>query len=134
MPQTAAEIGLRFLLAAAATTALCVPLALLLRRVTGVPRSYPPLSPLPILSGTVGGALLTALGYGFLMAVFPDPQTRCVVFVTLGLLLLVASFHLPYRLSYTKSPRFAGVTPAAQISQGVLHVLVVIGSMLCFLR
>lgn len=113
-------------------TAVCLPLALLLRRVTGVPRTYPPLSPLPILSGTVGGALLTDLGYGLLMAVFPDPHTRRIVFLSLGLLLLIASFHLPYRLSYTKSPRFAGVTPAAQISQGVLHILVVVGSMLCF--
>lgn len=133
MPVTAAEIGIRFLLAAGLTTALCVPLALLLRRMMGVPRTYPPLSPLPIVSGTVGGALLVTLGYWLLSAVIADPKVRAIVFISLGSVLLAVSFHLPYRLRYTKSPRFAGVTPAAQVGQGLLHVIVVVVSMLCFL-
>ena len=133
MPATAAETGTRFLLAAGLTTALCVPLALVLRRMTGVPRTYPPLSPLPIVSGTIGGALLVTLGYSLLTAVFADPKVRAVVFLCLGSILLVASFHLPYRLRDTKSPRFAGVTLAAQLGQGLLHTIVVVVSMLCFL-
>lgn len=132
IPPTAAEMGVRFLLAAGLTTALCVPLALVLRRLTGVPRTYPPLSPLPVVSGTVGGALLVTLGYWLLAAIFADPNVRAIVFIALGSLLLAASFHLPYRLSYTKSPRFAGVTPAAQVGQAVLHSIVVVVSMLCF--
>ncbi len=131
---TAAEIGLRFLLAAGLTTALCVPLGLIFRRTTGVPPTYPPLSPAPLISGAVGGALLVTLGYCFLTAVVADLKWRAIIFVSLGCLLTVVSFYLPSRLSYTKSLRFTGVTPSAQIAQGLLHIVVVGVSMLCFLR
>ncbi len=134
MPLSASEIWTRFALAAAVTTFLCLITATVLLFITGVPRSYPPLSPLPIVSGTVGGALLVTLGYWFLSAIIRDPKTLNLVFFTLGILLLIASFHLPYRLSYTQSPRFAGVTLAAQVGQGLLHTMVVVLSMICFLR
>ena len=47
--------------------------------------------------------------------------------------LCLASFQLAFRLSYTKSPRFAGVTLAAQIGQCLLHTIVVFLSAICFL-
>lgn len=130
---TAAQIGTRFTVAAGATTAVCLVVGYVLLKTTGVPEAYPPLRPLPIISGTVGGALLVTLGYALLAALIRDQKTLAVVFVVAGVVLLFASFHLPYRLSYTKSPRFTGVTVAAQIGQGLLHVLVAGVSMLCFL-
>lgn len=127
------EMLSRFALAAGLTTAICVPLGLILLRITGVPRTYPPLLPLQVVSGTVGGALLVALGYGFLTAIFPGKKLRDTIFIVLAVLLTIASYHLPYRLSYTKSARFAGVTVAAQIGQGLLHTIVVALSVMCFL-
>ena len=128
-----AEIASRFALAATLTTAFCVPLGLALLRITGVPATYPPLLPQQVLSGTIGGALLVALGYGLLSAFIANRSTRHFVFLVLGVVLLLASFYLPYRLSYTTSPRFAGVTPAAQVGQALLHTLVVVLSLICFL-
>lgn len=134
MPLTAGEIWARFGLAAALTTVVCLIVASILLRITGVPRTYPPLLPLQIVSGTVGGALLVTLGYWFLSAFIRDQKTLTNVFLWLGAFLTIASFYLPYRLTYTTSPRFAGVTLGAQIGQGLLHTLVVFLSMLCFVR
>ncbi|BCM89155.1 hypothetical protein IAD21_00999 [Abditibacteriota bacterium] len=127
------EIFSRFAIAAVLTTCFCVPLGLALLRVTGVPPTYPPLLPQQILSGTVGGALLVSLGYWLLCALFPDKRTRHAVFLSLAVILCLTSFQLAARLSYTQSPRFAGVTLAAQIGQCVLHTLVVFLSVICFL-
>lgn len=132
-PLTFAQIGSRFLVAVGLTSAVCLIVGYMLLKTTGVPDSYPPLSSLPILSGTVGGSVLVALGYILLWALVRDQNVLVVVFVTAGAVLLLASFHLPYRLSYTKSPRFAGVTVAAQIGQGLLHTLVAGLGVLCFL-
>lgn len=134
MSLTLAEIWMRFALAATLTTLVCLPLAWVLLKTTGVPRTYPPLLPLQIVSGTVGGVLMVTLGYWVLSSLISDQKTLLLVFSVLGFVLLLASFHLPYRLSYTKSLRFMGVTPAAQIGQGLLHTLVVVLSMICFLR
>ena len=123
----------RFALAATLTTAFCVPLGLALLRVTGVPPSYPPLLPQQILSGTIGGALLVTLGYALLSALIPERKLRHTVFMVLAVLLTIASFQLPYRLTYTTSLRFAGVTFAAQIGQCLLHTIVVMLSAICFL-
>ena len=133
-PLTASEIGMRFVTAAGMTTAVCLAAGYVLLKTTGVPETYPPLRPLQITSRTVGGALLTTLGYCLLAALIRDQRTLLIVFITAGVVLLLASFHLPYRLSYTKSPRFAGVTVAAQIGQGFLHALVVAISIYCFVR
>ncbi len=130
---TTPEIWTRFIAAAALTTFVCNIVAYVLLNTTGVPSTYPPLLPLQVTSGTVGGALLVTLGYWFLTAFIRDQKTLNIVFITAGVILLIASFHLPYRLSYTTSPRFAGVTVAAQIGQGFLHTLVVGLSILCFL-
>ncbi len=127
------EVLSRFALAAVLTTCVGVPLGLMLLRITGVPPTYPPLLPQQIVSGTIGGPLLVALGYWFLSALIPDKRLRHIVFVSLAVVLLIASFQLPYRLSYTKSPRFAGVTLAAQIGQALLHTNVVFVSVICYL-
>jgi hypothetical protein len=127
------QIWKRFFAAAALTTLVCLPIAYLFLKTTGVPPTYPPLLPQQIIAGTVGAFLVT-LGYWLLTACIRDEKTRHTFFVVAGIIQLVASFHLPYRLSYTTSPRFAGVTVAAQFGQGFLHVLVVALSMLCFLR
>lgn len=134
MRLSAREIGARFLKAAALTTLICVPLALIFLFATGVPRSYPPLLPIQIIAGTIGGAILTALGYSLLNALFADIKLRHGVFIVLGVLLLVASYHLPYRLTYSTSPRFAGWTVPALVAQGVLHTIVVALCIACFVR
>jgi len=127
------EVFSRFALAAILSTCVCVPLGFVLLRVSGVPPTYPPLLPQQITSGTIGGALLVALGYSLLSVLLPDKRTRHLVFLSLAAVLLLLSFHLPYRLSYTKSPRFAGVTLAAQIGQCLLHTIVVFLPVICFL-
>ena len=123
----------RFALSSVLTTCFCVPLGLALLRVTGVPPTYPPLLPQQIVSGTIGGALLVSLGYWLLCTLLPDKRTRHAVFLALAVVLCLTSFQLAARLSYTQSPRFAGVTLAAQIGQCLLHTLVVFLSVICFL-
>ena len=132
-PLTAAQIATRFGVAAGLTTAASLVVGTVLLWTTGVPETYPPLRPLQIVSGTVGGAFLAAVGYALLTALVHDQRTLATIFVAAGVVLLVASFHLPYRLSYTTSLRFAGVTVAAQVGQGFLHTLVVGLSIPCFL-
>ena len=133
-PLTTSEIWTRFALAAGLTTPFCLVLAYALLKITGVPPTYPPLLPLQIVSGTVGGALLVTLGYWLLSGVIADQRVLMTVFLWAGIVLLILSYHLPYRLSYTTSLRFVGVTLAAQIGQGLLHTIVVVLSMICFLR
>ena len=123
----------RFALAALVSSSICIPLGFVLLRISGVPPTYPPLLPQQVFSGTFGGSILVALGYALLGALCRDIKTRHLLFFALGMALLLLSFHLPYRLSYTQSPRFAGVTPAAQIGQGLLHTLVVGIGIICFL-
>lgn len=129
-----AQIWVRFAQASLLATLLCLPIAFVLLKTTGVPSTYPPLLPQQIIAGTVGGALLVTLGYWLLTTLVRDPKNLAVIFVFAGIVLLIASFYLPYRLSFTKSPRFAGVTLAAQIGQGFLHSLVVGSGLFCFLR
>jgi ABC-type iron transport system FetAB permease component len=131
---TTSEIWKRFAQSSILTTFICIIVAFILLKTTGVPSTYPPLLPQQIISGTIGGALLVTLGYCLLTSFIRDQKTLNTTFVVIGVILLIASFHLPYRLSYTTSPRFAGVTVAAQIGQGFLHTLVVVLSMFCFLR
>lgn len=127
------ELFSRFVLAATLSTAFCVPMGLVFLRISGVPATYPPLLPQQVLAGTVSGSLLIALGYALLAALLPDRKTRFTVFIVLAAVLLVASFNLPYRLTYTQSARFAGVTLAGQMSQALLHCVVMLTGVICFL-
>jgi hypothetical protein len=130
---SAADFFGRLALAAILTTCFCVPLGLALLRITGVPPTYPPLLPQQVVSGTIGGSILVGIGYVVLSAIIRDKTLLNWLFIGLGLVLLIASYYLPYRLTYTQSPRFAGVTFSAQIGQALLHSMVVVLSMICFL-
>ena len=87
---------------------ILVPLLLVLGqvflRITGVPATYPPLTPLPLISGAVGGSLISAVGYLLLSALIKDQKTLWTVLIGLAVLLLIASFNLPWRLrAYSES-------------------------------
>ncbi len=100
-------------------------LAQIALRVTEVPKGFPPFTALPILSGVVGGFLLAAITYAVLQLVTPQAN-RVFFFVAIAALAL--SFALPIRLSFTKSARFAGVTPAAQMFLALMHTVVATGA------
>jgi Family of unknown function (DUF6069) len=90
-------------------------------RFAHVPGDFPPFTMLPILSGCAGGALMASFVYAVLKAVSSVPE-RAFLFVAVTALAL--SFALPLRLSFTKSARFAGVTPAAQMILVLMHTVV----------
>lgn len=90
-------------------------------RFTQVPKAFPPFTFLPILSGAVGGAVLATLTYAIIRAVSSQPD-RTFLFVAIAA--LAVSFALPLRLSFTRSARFAGVTPTAQMILVLMHTVV----------
>ncbi len=90
-------------------------------RFTHVPDNFPPFTVLPVLSGTVGGAICASFGYSLIKLVARNPD-RVFFFVALGVFTL--ALGLPLRLSYTKSHRFAGVTPSAQMVLVLMHAVV----------
>lgn len=94
-------------------------------RITGVPKDFPPFTALPILSGVAGGFILAAITYAVLRQVTADAD-RILFFVAIAALAI--SFALPLRLSFTKSKRFAGVTPAAQMFLALMHTAVAAGA------
>ncbi len=104
--------------AAAGTFFLIWLIASLAMRSTGVPKGFPPFTVLPLLSGVVGGYLGATVIYLILRSVVGNPN-RAFLFIAMTLLAL--SFALPIRLSYTKSHRFFGVTPAAQMALALIH-------------
>jgi hypothetical protein len=57
-----------------------------------------------------------------------------IIFVTAGTILLIASYYLPWRLTFSTSPRFAGVTVPAQFALGLLHTIVFAVVLISFLR
>jgi hypothetical protein len=133
-PLNSLEVLRPFGLACAILIPVLLVLGQVFLRVTGVPAGYPPLNPLPLLSGAVGGSLLSALGFLILSRLIENQKTFQTVVIVLAILLLVASFYLPWRLSYTQSARFVGVTVWAQISQAFLHCVVVGTNLLVLLR
>lgn len=94
-------------------------------RFTRVPQDFPPFTFLPILSGTVGGAILASLVYSLIRAASRAPD-RLFFFVTLGV--FAVSLGLPLRLSFTRSLRFAGVTPSAQMVLVLMHAIMAVVS------
>lgn len=107
--------------AAALAFALDMALASLALRLTRVPAGFPPFTTLPILSGAIGGAVGASLVYSLLRATSRQPE-RAFFFVTL--VVFVLSMGLPLRLSFTRSARFAGVTPSAQAVLILMHAVV----------
>ena len=90
-------------------------------RLTPVPKNFPPFTVLPILSGAVGGPILAFLTYAVIRLAAKQPE-KIFLFVAVGALAL--SFALPLRLSFTRSARFAGVTPTAQMILVLMHTVV----------
>jgi hypothetical protein len=133
-PLSLSEISSRFGLACAVLIPVLLILGQVFLRVTGVPAGYPPLTPLPLLSGAVGGSLISALGFLMLRRIINDQNTFQTVLIGLAILFLIASFSLPWRLSYTQSTRFFGVTVWAQLSQAFLHCVVVGTNLFVLLR
>ena len=101
--------------------AIDIMIALVGLRFTHVPSDFPPFTLLPILSGCVGGVVMASLTYAVLKLVSAHPE-KMFLFVAVGTLAL--SFALPLRLSFTKSHRFAGVTPSAQAMLVLMHTVV----------
>ena len=89
-------------------------------RFTQVPKDFPPFTWLPILSGAVGGAVFASITYAILRLASGQPEKT---FLFLAVVVLALSFALPLRLSFTKSARFAGVTPAAQMFLVLMHTV-----------
>lgn len=90
-------------------------------RWTGVPADFPPFTFLPVLSGTIGGVVFASLVYTALRLTARNPD-RSFFFVTLAVFAL--SLLLPLRLSFTRSSRFKGVTPSAQMTLVLMHAVV----------
>ncbi len=118
-----------YLTLAAATIAFVIDLLIGIAAVklTRVPQDFPPFTALPILSGAVGGAVLASLVYAGLRAISREPD-RLFFFVSLAFFAL--SLSLPLRLSFTRSLRFQGVTPAAQMVLVLMHAVVAVVSFL----
>jgi hypothetical protein len=100
----------RFGLCVAILVPLNVVLGAVFSRLTDVPPSFAAFTPLPVLAGSIGGALIATLGYLLCWSVLRDVRTLNIIFVTAGTILLIASYYLPWRLTFSTSPRFAGVT------------------------
>lgn len=101
---------------------------------TNVPSPFAPFTPAPIVAGSVAGPLISTVGYLLLWAIVCDQRALHLVFVAAGIALLVASYYLPWRLTYSASSRFAGAIIAAQFALGLLHTIVVGVSVVSFLR
>ena len=115
------RVVLLMLIACTFAFAIDIMIALAGLRFTNVPSDFPPFTLLPILSGCVGGVVMASLTYAVLKLVSAHPE-RMFLFVAVGALAL--SFALPLRLSFTKSHRFAGVTPSAQAMLVLMHTVV----------
>jgi hypothetical protein len=102
------------------TFALEYGLAMLAMRFTGVPKGFPPFTALPVLSGVIGGFVLATITYALVKLTSSDPNRT---FLLIAIATLALSFSLPIRLSFTKSKRFAGVTPSAQMVLALMHTV-----------
>ena len=108
-------------LTALATFLVIWALSFVALKTTGVPDGFPPFTKLPLASGVAGGFLGCSALYALIRVAASNPN-RMFCFVAIAYLVL--SFALPVRLSFTKSPRFAGVTPAAQMMLVLFHTIV----------
>jgi hypothetical protein len=128
------EIAMRTILLTVLAGVVALVLDLLIAavalRCTQVPRGFAPFTFLPIMSGAFGGALLASMVYAVIRMTSQQPE-RMFLFVAMGMLAL--SFALPLRLSFTKLPRFAGVTPSAQMVLVLMHAVVATVCVVCLL-
>ena len=75
------------------------------RRLLNDAPGFAPFKFLPIASGSFTGTVLAGVLYFVLQLVFEQPQ---IVFIVIAFAGLLASFHLPFRLTNHRSARFAG--------------------------
>ena len=115
------RVVLLMLFACTFAFAIDIMIALAGLRFTHVPSNFPPFTLLPILSGCVGGVVMASLTYAVLKVVSAHPEK---MFLFVAVCTLALSFALPLRLSFTKSHRFAGVTPSAQAMLVLMHTVV----------
>ena len=101
-------------------------LATLARNMTRVPKDFPPFTALPLLSGVAGGFLGATAVYAMVRVSSTSPDR--VFFFVAAITFLASSFALPIRLSFTKSHRFAGVTPSAQMTLALFHAIIAASS------
>ena len=92
-------------------------------RFTRVPADFPPFTFLPVLAGTVGGTILASAVYSTIKNAARNPDR---VFFFASLAAFALSLLLPLRLSFTRSPRFAGATPSAQMVLVLMHAVVAV--------
>ena len=109
------------MITAVGTYAIVSLIAVVAMRATGVPKGFPPFTSLPLLSGVAGGFVGAAIVYSVIRLLSARPDRT---FFFIALVTLAISFALPLRLSFTKSKRFAGVTPAAQMALVLLHTVI----------
>lgn len=117
----------------AATTAAFL-IARVAARLTAAPRAFAPFTLLPVASGGFGGALAASVIFWTLNLIFEHPQ---IVFVANSIVALLASFHLPFRLTNHRSPRFAGARFSMQLILCLMHIIVAavsVGALLLFAR
>lgn len=115
-----------FVILAAVMTFLVVwGAAILARNLTAVPKDFPPFAALPLLSGVAAGFLGAAAVYAMVRSSSTNPDR---IFFFVAITFLALSFALPIRLSFTKSHRFAGVTPAAQMTLALFHAFIAASS------
>lgn len=120
-------------LAGIAATIAAFAIARVAAWLTNAPPSFAPFTFLPVASGGFASAIGASLIYCALALVFERPQT---IFVVVAAILLLASFHLPFRLSNHRSPRFAGATFAMQLVLCSMHATVAaigVGAALIFI-
>lgn len=119
---TLGELGAAWLIAAAAAFVIDFGIASLAAWLTKAPATFAPFTVLPIFAGCFAGALMACLAY-LALQTFLKSDFRLVYLIVIGIA-LVASYHLPWRLTYSASPRFMGVTLPMQLALGLMHTVV----------
>jgi len=101
-------------------------IAAIARTALNAPRTFAPLTVLPLVTGSIGGVVGATSVYALLCRLFRRPMTP--IFAVTGVVLL-ASVSLPMRLFRSRSPRFAGMTPALGVTLVSLHTVVALCSL-----
>ena len=125
------KTALLIIFTAFATFLVVWALSIFAMKATGVPDGFPPFTAPPLASGVAGGFLGASVVYAILKAWAANPD-RMFFFVAIAFLAL--SFALPLRLSFTKSSRFGGVTPAAQMTLALFHTIIAASSVTALTR
>lgn len=116
--------------AGAAATLLNIGVSTAAAWLTKAPPTFAPFTLLPVVSGSLGGAVFACLVYFGLQNI---PSYPHLVIAGVAAAVLLASFNLPYRIMFSPSPRFAGVSLPIQIAQGLMHTVVAALSVVAFL-